>query len=236
MAGLACARALAAQGYAPVIFDKGRGPGGRMAARRAEVNGDVVSFDHGAQYFTAEDADFAAQIGEWEREGVVAPWPQAGEGAFVGVPGMNGPIRAMADGLGVRWGVRIETLERSADGSWMLATTDGESYAFDRVVCAVPAEQAAVLLAPVAPEFAAKAGAVTSTPCWAAMAVFEEALEAPNCIRGQGDDPIVWAARNASKPARTDHEAWVIHGSTDFTRSILDHSKEAAADAFWRVR
>lgn len=234
MAGLTCACSLAVQGYAPVIFDKGRGPGGRMAARRAEVNGEVVSFDHGAQYFTAENADFAAQISQWESEGVAAPWPQAGEGAFVGVPGMNGPIRAMADGLDVRWGVRIETLDRIAGKDrwgWTLTTLEGESQTFGHVICAVPSEQAAVLLAPVAPEFAAKAEAVTSTPCWAAMAVFEEALDAPECVRGQGEDPIAWAARNASKPERGVHETWVIHGSSEFSRSILEHSKEGAADA-----
>ena len=202
-----------------------------MAARRAEVASEVVSFDHGAQYFTADSPEFAAQIAQWESEGVAAPWPQAGEGAYVGVPGMNGPIRAMAEDMDVCWGVRVETLERGTDGSWTLTTTDGESFAFDRVICAVPAEQAAVLLAPVAPDFAARADAVTSTPCWAAMAVFEEALDAPDCARGEGEDPIVWAARNASKPERTTQEAWVIHGSTEFSLSILEHSKEAAADA-----
>ncbi|MEO9491375.1 MAG: FAD-dependent oxidoreductase, partial [Marinomonas sp.] len=43
MAGLTCANELAKAGFAPVLFDKGRGPGGRMAARRAEVAGETVS-------------------------------------------------------------------------------------------------------------------------------------------------------------------------------------------------
>ena len=43
------------QGWAVTVFDKGRGPGGRLATRRA----DDLRFDHGAQYFTARDPRFA---------------------------------------------------------------------------------------------------------------------------------------------------------------------------------
>ena len=38
MAGLACARELAAKGFEVTVFDKGRGLGGRTATRRAEPN------------------------------------------------------------------------------------------------------------------------------------------------------------------------------------------------------
>ncbi len=34
MAGLSCTQALCHQGYDVVMFDKGRGPGGRMSTRR----------------------------------------------------------------------------------------------------------------------------------------------------------------------------------------------------------
>ncbi len=233
MAGLSCANALAAKGFAPTIFDKGRGPGGRMAARRAEVAEDTLQFDHGAQHFSANSPAFARQIAEWEERGIVAAWPAAGEGAFVGTPAMNAPIRALAEGLDVRWGARIETLEYMAaetGGEWTLKTAD-ESFTFDSVICAVPAEQAAELLAAVAPQFAAKARAVTSTPCWAAMVAFEAPLDAPDCVRGGENQPIAWAARNSAKPGRLGTETWVIHGSADFSRSILEHNKEDAAIA-----
>ncbi|NQZ46169.1 MAG: FAD-dependent oxidoreductase, partial [Erythrobacter sp.] len=55
MAGLACASQLIAAGRDVRLLDKGRGPGGRMAARRANVAGQPSAFDHGAQYFTARD-------------------------------------------------------------------------------------------------------------------------------------------------------------------------------------
>jgi renalase len=59
MAGLACARRLADTGHAPVVLDKGRGIGGRVATRRV---GDL-QFDHGAQYVNADGAGFAAPLG-----------------------------------------------------------------------------------------------------------------------------------------------------------------------------
>ena len=112
MAGLSCATRLAALGHELVLFDKGRGPGGRMATRRVEADGTMLRFDHGAQYFTARDPRFVEQVARWEREGVVARWDLAGEDAWVGTPGMNAPIRAMAAGLDVRWGLRAERLRR----------------------------------------------------------------------------------------------------------------------------
>ncbi|MEO0815401.1 MAG: FAD-dependent oxidoreductase, partial [Myxococcota bacterium] len=51
MAGMSCARTLADHGVPVTVFDKGRGPGGRMSTRRAEPH----VFDHGAQYFVARD-------------------------------------------------------------------------------------------------------------------------------------------------------------------------------------
>ena len=158
MAGLSAATALAAVGQRIIVLDKGRGPGGRMAARRAEIGGEQVGFDHGAQYFTARDPAFREAVAAWEAAGVAARWPAAGEDAWVGTPGMNACVKAMAETLDVRWGVRAERLER--DGAvWRIATGD-QSFTAATVLVAVPAEQAAVLLAETAPELAALAASV----------------------------------------------------------------------------
>lgn len=70
VAGLAVARALADAGHEVTVFDKGRGAGGRLSTRRAEVG----TFDHGAPSFTAEDARFRLYVESWCAQGVVAPW------------------------------------------------------------------------------------------------------------------------------------------------------------------
>lgn len=229
MAGLSCATELRKGGVDVVLFDKGRGPGGRMATRRTEVAGDMLHFDHGAQYFTARDSAFVATVGKWLVRGVVAGWPAAGDEAYVGVPGMNGPLKHMAKDLDVHWGVRIEQIRQQERGGWTLTSAD-ERHECDIVICAMPAEQAAELLGQAAPDFAAKALQSRSKPCWAAMAAFESPLPIDTDAIRSREGKIAWAARNSSKPQRGAGETWVIHASPEFSREILELPKEAAAD------
>ncbi|MEM7780532.1 MAG: FAD-dependent oxidoreductase [Pseudomonadota bacterium] len=228
MAGLACARSLKAAGRDVRVLDKGRGPGGRMAARRAEVAGAQVSFDHGAQYFTARDAGFQAAVAGWEAAGVVARWPAAGEEAWVGIPGMNAPIKAMAAELDVRWNVRASAVMRAGEG-WRIEA-EGAEYTANTVLMAVPAEQARDLLAEPAPLLAQVPAGVTSQPCWAVMASFAETLSGlSDCLR-DAEAKISWAARNSAKPGRAgpdgSAENWVLHASPERSREILDLPKE----------
>ncbi|MEE4317208.1 MAG: FAD-dependent oxidoreductase [Erythrobacter sp.] len=227
MAGLACASELARSGARVTVIDKGRGPGGRMAARRVEIAGETVSFDHGAQYFTARDAAFRETVAEWEQAGVVARWPAAGEEAWVGVPGMNAPIRAMASALDVRWGVRACTLTRCHD-QWFVDAGD-EGFTAAIVLVAVPAEQASEILAVTVPDLAAIAASVRSEPCWAVMAAFSERLSpAADTFRSDAA-PVSWAARNSAKPGRSGAEGWVIHASPARSRELLDVPREEVA-------
>lgn len=224
MAGLACATQLAERGVTVTVFDKGRGPGGRMATRRTNVGDTEVRFDHGAQYFTARDPAFIAACEKWQAQGVVAPWPAAGTEALVGTPGMNEPIRYMAEALDVRWGERVESIARDGD-HWRVMVGDA-AHSFAQIVVAVPAEQAAVLLSEAAPKIAAQAAASISDPCWAIMAVFEEPLDlAADVLRDKGA-PIPWAARNGAKPGREGAESWVIHGSPEYSREILEQTPD----------
>ncbi|UAB77527.1 FAD-dependent oxidoreductase [Erythrobacter sp. SCSIO 43205] len=228
MAGLSCAGALAKAGRAVRLLDKGRGPGGRMAARRAQIGGETVSFDHGAQYFTARDSSFRETVANWHKAGVVAPWPAAGDDAWVGVPGMNGPIRAMGLERDVRWGVRALSLKR--EGNLWHVDAGEEGFTANTVLVAVPAEQAAELLTEVAPDLAKVAASVESAPCWAVMAAFEERLGIEADGLREPEAKISWAARNSAKPERAGRETWVLHASPERSREIIDMPKEEAAE------
>jgi hypothetical protein len=76
-----------------------------MSTRRMSTPLGEASFDHGAQYFTVRDPAFIARVALWAEAGQVAPWPPAGDDAWVGMPSMNTPIRAMADECDVRWSI-----------------------------------------------------------------------------------------------------------------------------------
>lgn len=226
MAGLSAATALAPAGAHIIVLDKGRGPGGRMAARRVEIAGQQVSFDHGAQYFTARDPAFRETVAAWEQAGVAARWPAAGEDAWVGTPGMNACVRHMAAGLDVRWNVRAERLLR--DGRLWQVEAGETVFTADTVLVAVPAEQAAVLLADIAPDFAARAASVASAPCWAVMADFPELLPVADTYRSD-TAPVSWAARNSAKPGRSGTESWVIHAGPARSRALIDLPKDEVA-------
>jgi predicted NAD/FAD-dependent oxidoreductase len=184
MAGLACAESLSEQGHVLAMFDKGRGPGGRMSTRRIPTQAGEACFDHGAQYFTLRDEAFRRRVGEWVAQGVVAPWPPAGAEAYVGVPAMNAPVRQMAGGQSVHWATLVTRVERSGEG-WRLVPERGEAIDVDIAVVATPAEQAAVLLAFAAPDLAARARSAPSAPCWTAMLAFADALPTElDCLAG----------------------------------------------------
>lgn len=228
LSGLACATQLTGSGREVRLFDKARGPGGRMSTRRVETPLGVVAFDHGAQYFTARGDSFKAQVQAWSEAGLAAPWPSAGPEAWVGVPGMNAPVKAMAEGQVVAWSTLVEALE--PDGAaWRLRTAEGLSDPFDAVILALPAEQAAALLAPHDAALAARAAASSTAPCWTVMAAFEARLDLEgDIVREEG--LLGWAARNASKPGRQGPEAWVVQATPDWSREHLEAPAETVIE------
>ena len=223
LAGLACATRLRGAGHGVMLFDKGRGPGGRMSSRRVDTPKGEASFDHGAQYFTVRDPGFRVQVEAWRQAGLVAPWPAAGAECWVGTPTMNAPVKHLASAASVRWNAQVHRLA-GAPGSWALEGVD--EGPFEAALLAVPSENAAPLLGQVAPAMAARALATPALPCWTVMAAFgaRVATEA-DVLREAG--PIGWAARNSAKPDRTGPEAWVLQGGPTWSREHL----EAAADS-----
>ena len=229
MAGMSCGQGLSRLGHEVRLFDKGRGPGGRMATRRMEDGGTTLHFDHGAQYFTAREPRFVDQVAHWEATGVAARWAAAGDDAWVGTTAMNAPLKAMAGELGVRFGTRIEQLVRDGDG-WQIDGEGAPDRRFDAVLVAVPAEQAGPLLQPHAPAMATLADQTASDPCWTLMAGFEAPLAlVQDTLRQRG--PIGWAARNNAKPGRANEECWVIQASPEWSRAHLEDNAETVAAA-----
>ena len=219
LAGLACAEALQAAGCHVRLFDKGRGPGGRMSTRRVPWNGSDIAFDHGAQYMTARDPAFAAQLAAWHQAGIVAPWPAAGADAWVGTPAMNAPVATLASQFAVAYTCRVKGLARG-DHKWLLHGDGCTDEGFDQVVVAVPAEPAAGLLIDHHVVFAAEARATSSQPCWTVMAAFDQPLPIA-ADRIQGSGAVLWAARNSAKPGRKGPEAWVIQASPAWSLAHL---------------
>ena len=229
MAGLACARRLAEAGLSPVVLDKGRGIGGRMATRRVTLDtSEPLQFDHGAQYVTARDPAFAALLDGMAAQGAAGLWRDgSGRRRWVGLPGMSGLPRAMSTGLDVRQSVQVTGL-RPAGHGWALETTAGPMEA-QAVVLTMPAPQAAALIGLDHP-LAAQLRAVRMDPCLTLMAAFPADAPTPFLSEACASGPLAWIAQDSSKPARPGGPtAWVAQASPDWSEGHLEEAPATLA-------
>ena len=233
MAGLACARALKDQGLSPRVFDKGKGPAGRMASKRLATPLGEASFDMGAQYFTVQSPIFAEVVADWLERGLAAPWPEAGAHAWVGTPAMASPLKAMAQGLDIQWNAFVAGLSQGRDG-WRLHLKEDEHGPFDAVAVALPAEQATPFLALNAPDFLESTAQAHSEPCWTGLFAFDAPLSTPRSLfRDSG--LVGWACRNSAKPGRRGPETWVVQASADWSRTHLEDEPDGVLYALQKA-
>jgi renalase len=227
MAGLSCATVLVEAGHDVVLFDKGRGPGGRMSTRRLATSLGEIGFDHGAQYMTARDPAFVAQVERWRENGHVARWAAAGDDAWVGTPAMNAPVRELASHLDVRWQQRIDAMTPSVEG-WTLHGDAVDRAPFDAAIIAVPAEQVIPLVRANRPDWAEQALATSSDPCWTVMAAYDSRLPI-EADRLTDIGIIASAVRNSAKPGRGTVEAWVLQATGDWSATHIEHDPNDVA-------
>lgn len=246
MAGLTAGKKISDHGFRVHLFDKARGPGGRMATRRQ----GPMAFDHGAQYFTARDERFKLRVLSWQREGLVTRWNSRfgvisnGETRadssliprYVGVPRMSALTRHLSSSLPVSYSTRIEHLVPNGP-RWQFIDDHGSDRGlFDYVIITTPSDQALPFLQKSS-DLYEQVSKADMTPCWALMAVFEERLDTMFDGLFVEDGAISWAARNNSKPGRPDAETWVFHASSLWSKTHLERPPDEVTapllDAFW---
>lgn len=244
MAGLSCSLALQQAGFLVTVFEKSRGPSGRVSTRL----GEGWQCDHGAQYFTVTEPAFEAQVQKWLKAGVVAEWQarlyetdgadlrakRSDKVRYVGVPKNTCPARQMAESLTVELEQTINAITFT-QGHWRVRSVEHGDYpqVFDKVVLAIPAPQARALLASH-PEFESLAGGVAMRGCWALMARYAQPLDLPFDGLFVNDGPLSWVARDSSKPGRLTpsspvKEVWSLHASPTWSEANLERVPEAVA-------
>lgn len=246
LAGLSCAQALLQAGHAVHVLDKSRGPSGRMSTRRAEDERGPWQCDHGAQYFTARDPQFRAEVARWQQAGVAALWdarltsfdgsawttPATPLERFVGAPRMTAPGAWLVQQLGpqatTQWQTTVQHLQHHADG-WAITSAEHGTHAqrYSAVVLAVPAPQAVPLLAPVAPAGAATAASVRMRGSWALMLRYAAPLALPWDGAFINAGPLRWVARDSSKPGRTGPETWLLHATAAWSDAHIEEDASA---------
>lgn len=250
LAGLSCAQALLQAGHTVHVFDKSRGPSGRMSTRRAEDDNGPWQCDHGAQYFTARDPAFRAEVARWQQAGVAALWnarlasfdgtawttPATPLERFVGTPRMTSPAAWLVQHLGApalaQWQTTVQRLDHT-EGGWAITSAEHglHSPRYSAVLLAVPAPQAVPLLAAVAPAGAALAASARMRGSWAVMLRFASPVVMPWEGAFINTGPLRWVARDSSKPGRTGQETWLLHASAEWSEAHIEDSAEAVTSA-----
>ncbi|MBX2820986.1 MAG: FAD-dependent oxidoreductase [Rhodothermaceae bacterium] len=231
VAGLAAARSLQNNGINVTLFDKSRGPGGRMATRRI----DDLAFDHGAQYFTVRDDRFRRQVHLWLQEGIVKEWrgsigsvkngtvqkKSVSTVRYVGAPRMSAITRSMSARLDIKFKTRI--IDSHFDGShWEITDENQMTYgSYDALVITTPPTQALPFL-DQSPALKREIECIIMQPCWAVMASFNRPLPLSSDGLFVEDSPLSWICRNNSKPGRPESESWVLHGSPEWSSDHLE--------------
>lgn len=253
LSGLACARTLADHGLMVTVVDKGMRPGGRATSRHDGA--DV--FDHGAQFFTARSEWLLRHVTSWEADGIVARWTprlvqtlgartRKSQPWWVGTPSMGALAAHLARGLDIKQATKVTSLARTDGGMWSILANgpDGNSVApllADALVVALPAAQASLLLSTVDCEWASVPASAKQTPCWAVMMTARGIGDLGGDVFEDGEGPIAWASREASKPGRAGsvhdgeceagEERWLLHASAAWSEAHLDAAPEAVAQA-----
>ena len=238
ISGLACARELQSLGISVDVFEKSRGPSGRMSTRRTQD----WSADHGAQYFTARDPRFIEEVQSWLQAGTVAIWEpklkvyeaktwrdsHSQDIRYVGTPHMNSTGKYLAEGLSIQYETTISQLERR-EHQWHLQCSESDEITalYDFVVLAIPAPQASTLLKGLDSRATDIADSAQMKACWTMMAYLPNQLNRDFDAAFINQEIISWICQNGSKPMRQG-STWTIHGSPDWSQDHVELSKEDA--------
>lgn len=224
IAGVSAARVLTDAGFTVTIFEKARGPGGRMSTRRT----DFGSFDHGAQYFTIRDPGFVNFLrghdfyARWQ--GSFGLWTSFGlsvdpndELRYVCTPGMNALCKALIDGYEYKTSSKIINLSKKS--GWMLEDDAGDHFGpFSWVISTAPPKQSIDLMG-----YFLDIPDTKMHPCFTVMVSPHGNEVFPfDGIRFDDHPVLGWCANNHSKPIRDSKPALVIQTSFMFSQTYVD--------------
>ncbi len=240
ISGLLAAHRLNASGVEVTLVDKGRGVGGRMATRRI---GEAV-FDHGAQFFTVRDAEFAAEVERWIAGDAAAEWCHGflnregvastdGHPRYRGTLGMTTIPKLLAQGLNIRTCERILSISADA-GGWKAISETGAEFTADALILTSPVPQSLALLdageVDLPDAYRQQLEAVRYDPCLALMLRPTQSLiPSPGAIQFEGE-PISWIADNQRKGI-SPVPAITVHAAPQFSKTHWDTPTEEVTTA-----
>ena len=204
------------------LFDKSALVGGRMATRHT----DLVTFDHGAPFFTARENSFKefltsyrSSFSIWDAK-VTTLSPdgkmykrQWFEPHYIGVPTMRSLCEAIVQGLDTRLGSEVTSVSGEI-GAWFIDHKTGRCGPFDWVISTAPAEQTRTILNIPLP-------AVQYHPVFSLLIPLSGTTRFDVAI--VLNSPLEILINGATKKARFRHPSLVAHAGSDWSTYYIDH-------------
>ncbi|SFC29776.1 hypothetical protein SAMN05660443_2126 [Marinospirillum celere] len=232
LAGLSCAQQLTGAGIKTCLFDKARGPGGRLSSRRRSE----LTFDLGAQYLTASSTAFEQQLLEWQQQGCILPWPVTSQQpAWVATPRMSALSRHLSQSLILHTQTRIQRLLAQPENLWVLVDEANNHWGpFTHLVIATPATQAKALVVDF-PELTATLSDAEEEPKWVAYFALTEQLTPEHPVYQPHEGPLQRATLLNAKPGQaTNLQRWVVEATPEWSQEQVNASPEGVAELLYK--
>ena len=214
------------------IFDKSKGVGGRAANRRFKKS---LSFDHGAQYFSAEKKEFKNFLTKIFKKKIIKKWNgnhlnfilenKKIKDKYIGKNGNNDISKYLL--RSIKKNLNLEIKHISYNGKyWKLEANENKYFYSKNLVITFPHPQAISL----SKKFLSKKLKnlkVKMDPNITVMAVFKKNYHLPISSIKFNSNLITWAANENSKNRfKSNFNLWTIQANNTYSKKIINIYKE----------
>ena len=206
-----------------LIFDKGRGPGGRSSTRRVE---HVGVFDHGLQFISPKEKEFelflkqhlTSFVKEWDGEFILFEDNKKIEKKkYIGKSGNNDFVKKLISSS-VHYQKELLSIEKK-DKKWLLEFKDNSKQECEKLILTIPLEQCQKIIAPLNLDFKIIG---SMEPNLTVMIGFDKSLGiSANGFKFEKNSILGWAANESSKIRSENNpnlELWTLQSSLFFAQ------------------
>jgi len=217
--------------YSVEIFDKARGPGGRVSNRRFKKN---LNFDHGAQYFYPKNTKFKNFLNSLKKKNIVKYWPgehvnfkklkTKQKSKFIGVKGNNDINKYLLKKIKTNFLSKIKRINYDKK-VWEICLENGKKINFRNLIITIPYPQLKIL----AKKFLNRSLLdlnVKMSPNITFMVAYKNQPILPFSSIKFNDKIISWAAsENSKKRFKSNLSLWTIQTTDEYSRKYINNYK-----------
>jgi len=238
LAGIAAASDLNRAGATMTVLDKGRALGGRAATRRL----DGQPIDHGAQFCTARTERFQRLLEQGKQDGWAHVWCHGyplwragqvlprddGHPRWTFPNGMRTLPEMLGEGLTVRTGTTVESVQRDTGGIWVATDTEGKTATGRCLILNLPPVQLLKITEGTLPAWLwNRVADCRLVPCWAVAGLLDQDFDGNwPAIELEDHASLAWVARDHTRRRSGAAPAAVLHARSDWSEIHLEDNPD----------